>query len=51
MEKKYSISEALTVVLLPDGNTSDLEVDESKHDIENVLFVYNNIKCKTRNKG
>ena len=36
MEKKYSISEALKFVLLPDGNTSDME-DESEDENEHLF--------------
>ena len=36
MEKKYSISETLKFVLLPDGNTSDVE-DESENKNEHLF--------------
>ena len=32
MEKRYSISDALNIVLLPDGNTSDFDDDDSDHE-------------------
>ena len=36
MKKKYNISKALKIFLLPDGNTFDIEFDESEDENEHL---------------